>query len=184
VRGGASLSPLPLLSPSVQTHPLLPFRSQVLGRSFPVDMFFKNKPCIDYSTLPITLLLLFTPSPPPAPFLLLYLGAGPFLPSRRILYARAVHGVLYPSYYSTQPASLSPPTTFPRLFIPPPRSTPVIDSQVLGRSFPVDVFFTREPCTDYLDACVTTVMQVKTKFNIGKLYYKARPNQEKPRTCR
>jgi len=40
--------------------------------------------------------------------------------------------------------------------------------QVLGRSFPVDVLFTREPCTDYLDACVTTVMQVKTKLNTGR----------------
>ena len=32
--------------------------------------------------------------------------------------------------------------------------------QVLGRSFPVEILYAKDPCLDYLESCVTTVMQV------------------------
>ena len=44
--------------------------------------------------------------------------------------------------------------------------------QIPGRRFPVDIFYTKAPEADYLDAAIVTVLQIHVTQPLGKLLYK------------
>ena len=44
--------------------------------------------------------------------------------------------------------------------------------RIPGRRFPVDIYYTKAPEADYIDACVVTILQIHVTQPLGNYFYK------------
>ena len=56
-------------------------------------------------------------------------------------------------------------------------------SQIPGRTFPVDILYTRNPCEDYVDSAVKQVIQIHLQPSIGDMLVFMPGQEEIETTC-
>lgn len=77
------------------------------------------------------------------------------------------------------------PPLFPPLLplLLPPFSSPLPTSQIPGRTFPVDLMFSRNPCEDYVESAVKQVVQIHLQPSMGDILVFMPGQEEIEVTC-